>query len=127
MGLLEQINNSKYIIYKSITKELLSEILDELNNYIVKKAPLLYVGELAFINMSCIGNDSEVSKKISKLFKQLPYYNYVIELYNIKYHHINVGYSIMTIDECNIKRRYFIQRKDDIETNIRNLYYGKNY
>lgn len=93
----------------------------------------LFCGEMFAINfkstinlqnnvMSSIESKNK-SKKILQLFKYLSYYNFVLKLYEIKYHHINVGYCNMTYEELHIKKQNIINRKNNIEKQIKTLYY----
>lgn len=71
-------------------------------------------------------NGHKYIKDIRHCMKMLNYYHKLTSLMLIKKHHIEVGYSKMTMYEYELKYSTIIDNIDKLENKIRRLYYGNS-
>jgi hypothetical protein len=127
MGILDDIyNKGKVFEYKPITLEYITKIMKQMEDSIktIPSPKVLYVSRYTAILIDCISNPNyRHAKEILRLNSYIKYYSHIIELYNIKSHHIIVKHSTMSLDECNVKKRHFNQCIEDIKDKVIKLYY----
>jgi hypothetical protein len=130
MGILNYINQSKPIYYtNSLTKEMFEnackkafEKSNQSNKFVI------YTSELGGIELDCkiwlsLNKKHKQANQIIKLFNKLHLIRKIIQLYKLKKHHIEVGYSLLTKEEYNLRINKWINLEDDIITQIKNKYY----
>lgn len=132
MEILDYINQSKPMIYKRLNKD----ILDEFCKKVFKKSNLnnkwiIYTSELSGIELDCqiwlsLNKKHKQANQIIKLFNKLHVIRKIIKLYKLKKHHIEIGYSLMTKKEYNLRINKWIDLEDYYINQIKNKYYENN-
>jgi hypothetical protein len=131
MGILEYINQSKPIYYTNIlTKKMFENACKkafEKSNQ--DRKWVIYTSELGGIELDCqigltLNEKHKQANQIIKLFNKLRLIRKIIQLYTLKKHHIEVGYSLLTKEEYNLRINKWFDLENDIIQQIKNTYYG---
>ena len=131
MGIVEQINQSKPVYYSNrLTKEMFKNACNkafekskESNKWVI------YTSELGAIELDCqiwlaLNKKHKQAKYILNLFDKRRYIRKVIEFIKLKKHHIEIGYSLMTEEEYNLKINKWVNLEEDYINRIKEEYYG---
>lgn len=127
MGLYDQINNSKKYKYDKLDIRTFNKIIST-KSCKETISHTLILSRMSYIQL-CISlpnsrTNKDIINRINKLFKWLYYYQRIQQLYDLKAHHIEIGYSKMTTIELNCKISKLYSLRTNIENKIEELYYG---
>lgn len=127
-GILHQMQQSNSFYYKKLTiKDVEEAMLRTAKSYKEKvRKWVVFTSELGMINMNIQIYNHPKKKRIIKLFTLLSRYRAIQKLYNLKRHHITVGYSKITTQQLNMKIKTCTTIEDNIITEIKLLYYGNS-
>ena len=126
MGILEQINQSKPIYYSN---HLTKEMFEKACNKAFEKSKennkwVIYTSELGGIELDCqLNKKHKQANQIIKMFNKLRVIRKIIQLYELKKHHIEVGYSLMSKELYNLKINKWFDLENDVINQIKNKYY----
>ena len=131
MGILEQINQSKPVYY---TNHLTKEMFEKACNKAFEKSKqnntwVIYTSELGGIELDCqiwltLNKKHKQAKYILNLFDKRKYIRKVIEFIKLKKHHIEIGYSLMSKEEYNLRINKWMDLEENYINRIKKEYYG---
>ena len=131
MGILEQINQSKPVYY---TNHLTKEMFEKACKKAFEKSKenrkwVIYTSELGGIELDCqiwltLNKKHKQAKYILNLFDKLRYIRKVIEFIKLKKHHIEIGYSLMSKEEYNLRINKWMDLEENYINRIKKEYYG---
>lgn len=125
-GIIKQLEQSNRYEYGKLTVEMLREALDSIYEKFEKKQRkyVLYCGEFTQIIMS-VRMYGHVNKfRIGQLERWYYLYGELIDLQEIKRHHIIVGYSKMRMKDLDLKIEKIVEKREAAYCNIKRLYYN---
>lgn len=132
MGILEHINQSKHIYYSNhLTKEMFEKACKKaFEKSKENKKWVIYTSELGGIELDCqiwltLNKKHKQAKYILDLFNKRRYIRKVIEFIKLKKHHIEIGYSLMTKEEYNVRINKWIDLEDNYTNRIKKEYYKR--
>ena len=131
MGILEQINQSKPVYY---TNHLTKEMFEKACKKAFEKSKenrkwVIYTSELGGIELDCqiwltLNKKHKQAKYILNLFDKRKYIRKVIEFIKLKKHHIEIGYSLMSKEEYNLRINKWMDLEENYINRIKKEYYG---
>ena len=131
MGILEQINQSKPVYYSNrLTKEMFKNACNKaFEKSKENRKWVIYTSELGGIELDCqiwltLNKKHKQAKYILNLFDKLRYIRKVIEFIKLKKHHIEIGYSLMSKEEYNLRINKWVNLEEDYINRIKEEYYG---
>ena len=130
MGILEQINQAKPVYY---TNHLTKEMFEKACNKAFEKSKqnntwVIYTSELGGIELDCqmwlvLNKKHKHAKYILNLFNKLRYVRKIIQFIKLKKHHIEIGYSLMSKEEYNLRINKWMDLENNYINRIKKEYY----
>jgi len=130
MGILDYVTQSNPILYKKLTPEIFESACKKAFEKCKQNREfVIYTSELGGIELDCqiwltLNSKHKQANKIIKLFNKLRLIRKIIQLYKLKKHHIEVGYSLMSKEEYNLRITKWVDLEYSIINQIKNEYYG---
>ena len=130
MGILEQINQSKPVYYSNrLTKEMFKNACNKaFEKSKENRKWVIYTSELGGIELDCqiwltLNKKHKQAKYILNLFDKRRYIRKVIEFIKLKKHHIEIGYSLMSKEDYNLRISKWLNLEKHYINRIKKAYY----